>query len=67
VSDTVLMGPAAELSEAIANLDEEGWNKDGSIFPVTRHRAILLLGPFHERALELMNRSAGPDLEIKAR
>ncbi|KAJ5081130.1 hypothetical protein N7456_013368 [Penicillium angulare] len=51
--DSVLIGTAGRLQRYRENLDENGWNKDNVILPVSRLRAQLLLCMIREEALEL--------------
>jgi hypothetical protein len=64
--DSVIMGTSETILKARENLDEDGWNKDRAIRPVSRQRAHLMLCVIREEALELKIGPAAPDLETKA-
>lgn len=53
VSDEVLMKGGEELQRAIAALDSNGWNKDGSMHINTYFRTRTLLAPILNETLEL--------------
>ncbi|KAJ5626845.1 hypothetical protein N7528_004272 [Penicillium herquei] len=64
--DTVVMGPIEEFIKARESLDENGWNKDRVMLPVSRQRAQLMIFMNREEALELKIGPTIPDLEFKA-
>ncbi|KAJ5716352.1 hypothetical protein N7493_008263 [Penicillium malachiteum] len=64
--DTVVMGPIEEFMKARESLDENGWNKDGVMRPVSRQRAQLMIYMIREEALELKIGPTVLDLEVKA-
>ncbi|KAJ5702426.1 hypothetical protein N7488_009974 [Penicillium malachiteum] len=64
--DTVVMGPIEEFIKARESLDENGWNKDRVMLPVSRQRAQLMINMIREEALELKIGPTVPDLEVKA-
>jgi hypothetical protein len=53
VSDEVLMKGGEELQRAIAALDSNGWNREGSMHINTGTRTRTLLAPILNEALEL--------------
>ena len=53
IADDVLVAGGAELSEAIASLNENGWHKDGKFHPCTTMRARTTLAVIRDAILEL--------------
>jgi hypothetical protein len=53
LSQNVLMKGGTELQEAVEDLDENGWNKYGYIYPTTTYRARGMLSPVLNEILEL--------------
>lgn len=53
LSDDVIMKGGEHIQRAIEQLDENGWNREGNIYPATSCRAYGLLSPVLNEALEL--------------
>ncbi|OPB43737.1 hypothetical protein A0O28_0020550 [Trichoderma guizhouense] len=66
LSDSVIIGPAELLALQISRLDGDGWNKDMSVHPASRQRAIVWLSSIREEILELSLGTITQDLVHEA-
>jgi hypothetical protein len=66
VSDSAIVGPAELLELEISRLDGNGWNKDMTVHPASRQRAIVWLSSIREEVLELSLGTITQDLVCKA-
>jgi hypothetical protein len=53
LSDEVIIAGGEDLVNAVNNLDKDGWNKDGKIYPATTCRAHGILSVILNEILEL--------------
>ncbi|KAF3055355.1 hypothetical protein CFAM422_013166 [Trichoderma lentiforme] len=66
LSDSVIVGPTELLALQISRLDGDGWNKDMSVHPASRQRAIVWLSSIREEILELSLGTVTQDLVHEA-
>jgi hypothetical protein len=66
LSDDVLFGTTADLQSAIKELDAEGWNTKGLVYPVSRHRVQYKLITVREEALELTMSYNSEDVSLQS-
>ncbi|KAJ5273662.1 hypothetical protein N7478_008787 [Penicillium angulare] len=64
--DYAVIGTAGRFQRARENLDENGWNKNNMILPVSRLRVQLLLCMIREEVLELKIGPLVPDMKTRA-
>jgi len=65
LSGAQLMLQGAELQQAIANLDQNGWNTSGSLYRVTWSRVWYLYSRIREEILEVSLGSTDEDVEMR--
>lgn len=61
------MGTPERLADAIARLDNNGWNTEGRVYPITRTRAVAMLIGIREEALELSLSPRNDDVNWRSR
>jgi hypothetical protein len=66
VSEEVLFGTTAELQSAIEELDGEGWNTKGLVYPTSRLRVQYKLITVREEALELAMSCNAEDVSLQS-
>jgi hypothetical protein len=66
LSDSVIVGSAELLELQISRLDGNGWNKDMTVHPASRQRAIVWLSSIREEVLELSLGTITQDLVHEA-
>ncbi|KAJ5246293.1 hypothetical protein N7468_001276 [Penicillium chermesinum] len=66
VPDSVLTDTTETFLRACEDLDENGWNTQKAVLPVSRQRVQIMLCVIREETLELRMGSAAPDIEVKA-
>ncbi|KAH8121179.1 hypothetical protein ACSS6W_009927 [Trichoderma asperelloides] len=66
LSDSVIVGPAELLELQISRLDGDGWNKDMTVHPASRQRAVIWLSSIREEILELSLGTITQDLVHEA-
>jgi len=63
LGDEELFGGSEMLASAVAKLDENGWNRDGKMHPVTARRALWFMTTIREETLEI---SLGTNVKVSA-
>ncbi|PON22577.1 hypothetical protein TGAM01_v208466 [Trichoderma gamsii] len=66
LSDSAIVGSAELLELQISRLDGNGWNKDMTVHPASRQRAIVWLSSIREEVLELSLGTITQDLVHEA-
>ncbi|EHK21988.1 uncharacterized protein TRIVIDRAFT_134559, partial [Trichoderma virens Gv29-8] len=66
LSDSAIVGSGELLELQISRLDGDGWNKDMTVHPASRQRAIVWLSSIREEVLELSLGTITQDLVHKA-